>query len=76
MLQALETAKRELKFLVVYLHSPGHQDADRFCRQTLCSPQFTEFLQDKVLFGASVETNEGFRVSQVTYIKNKFLFCF
>jgi len=66
--QALDTAKKDLKFLIVYLHSPNHQDTNRFCRQTLCSPQFTEFLEDKVLFGCSIESNEGYRVSQAVRV--------
>jgi FAS-associated factor 2 len=32
--QVLEEAKRELKFLLVYLHSESHQDTEVFCRDT------------------------------------------
>ena len=32
-IQALEVAKRELRFLLVYLHSEDHQDTDRFCTE-------------------------------------------
>jgi len=66
--QALETAKKDLKFLIVYLHSASHQDTDRFCRQTMCNPQFTAFLEDKILFGVSIETHEGYRVSQAVRV--------
>ena len=30
--QALNDAKRELKFLLVYLHGIDHQDTENFCR--------------------------------------------
>ena len=30
--QALNDAKKELRFLLVYLHSSEHQDTDEFCR--------------------------------------------
>ena len=28
---ALDQAKQDLRFLLVYLHSPGHQDTFQFC---------------------------------------------
>ena len=31
-LQALSDARQQLKFLLVYLHSPHHQDTPHFCR--------------------------------------------
>lgn len=30
--QALNDAKRELRYLLVYLHGEDHQDTDEFCR--------------------------------------------
>lgn len=30
--KALNDAKRELRFLLVYLHGDDHQDTDEFCR--------------------------------------------
>lgn len=30
--QALNDAKRELRYLLVYLHGDDHQDTDEFCR--------------------------------------------
>lgn len=63
--QALEEAKKELKFLLVYLESPDHTDTDRYCSQTLCNPELCEFINThNLLFWAcSVETAEGQRVS-------------
>lgn len=64
--QALDEAKKELKFLLVYLHCGDHQDADAFCSSTLTSPALVDFVAgNNVLFwGCSVNTPEGYRVSQ------------
>ena len=35
--EAVDVAKRDYKFLVVYLHSPHHQDTPAFLRDTLCT---------------------------------------
>uniref|UniRef100_UPI00358EFDC8 FAS-associated factor 2 n=1 Tax=Myxine glutinosa TaxID=7769 RepID=UPI00358EFDC8 len=63
--QALNDAKRELRFLLVYLHADGNTDAALFCRETLCSPDVINFINGRALFWAcSVNRPEGFRVSQ------------
>lgn len=63
--QALNDAKRELRFLLVYLHGNDHQDTDKFCRVTLCTPEIRQFVNTSMLFWAC-DTNspEGYRVSQ------------
>lgn len=35
--EAVDVAKRDFKFLLVYLHSPHHQDTPAFLRDTLCT---------------------------------------
>lgn len=63
--KVLEEAKKELKFLLVYLHSEDHQDTDRFCRDTLCNSQVVNYLSENMLFwGCSVRYSEGYRVSE------------
>jgi len=64
--QALEEAKRDLRFLLVYLHCEDHQDTDRFCREVLSSPAVTQQVRDlNILFWAcSVRKAEGLKVSQ------------
>ncbi|XP_041360810.1 FAS-associated factor 2-like [Gigantopelta aegis] len=63
--QALNDAKRELKFLLVYLHGDDHEDTDEFCRKTLCSERMYDFVASRVLFWAcSTNSPEGYRVSQ------------
>ncbi|KAH3712656.1 hypothetical protein DPMN_072409 [Dreissena polymorpha] len=63
--QALNDAKQELKFLLVYLHGKDHQDSDGFCRNTLGNEDFIRFVDTSMLFWAC-DTNspEGYRVSQ------------
>jgi len=63
--QVLEEAKKELKFLLVYLHSEAHQDTEVFCRSTLCDSAVVQYVAQNMLFwGCSVRKQEGHRVSQ------------
>ncbi|XP_029439569.1 FAS-associated factor 2 isoform X3 [Rhinatrema bivittatum] len=63
--QALNDAKRELRFLLVYLHGDDHQDSDEFCRNTLCRHEVIHFINSRMLFWAcSTNKPEGYRVSQ------------
>ncbi|ESO84463.1 hypothetical protein LOTGIDRAFT_132197 [Lottia gigantea] len=63
--QALTDAKKELKFLLVYLHGDNHQDTDTFCRSTLCNTDVIEFLNSRLLFwSCNTNSPEGYRVSQ------------
>nr|CAG4648812.1 EOG090X0B12 [Polyphemus pediculus] len=63
--QVLNEAKKDLKFLLVYLHSKDHQDTNKFCQQTLSQPEVVQFINDNCLmWGCSVDTFEGYRVSQ------------
>ncbi|XP_051945227.1 FAS-associated factor 2 isoform X2 [Xyrauchen texanus] len=63
--QALNDAKRELRYLLVYLHGEDHQDTDEFCRTTLCSEEVLTFINTRMLFWAcSTSKPEGYRVSQ------------
>ncbi|XP_066498257.1 FAS-associated factor 2 [Hoplias malabaricus] len=63
--QALNDAKRELRYLLVYLHGEDHQDTDEFCRNTLCTEEVLTFINTRMLFWAcSTSKPEGYRVSQ------------
>jgi len=63
--QVLEEAKKELKFLLVYLHSGDHEDTDRFCTETLGNTQVINYIRENMLFwSCSVECSEGYRVSE------------
>ena len=72
--QALSQARRELKFLLVYLHGDDHEDSPAFCRNIICAEEFREFLRGDgdgsstsrsiLLWACNVNSGEGFRVSQ------------
>ncbi|XP_066992860.2 FAS-associated factor 2 isoform X2 [Anabrus simplex] len=63
--QALNDAKQELRFLLVYLHCDEHQDTQNFCRYTLPCPDVISYVNSNMLFWAcSVTSSEGYRVSQ------------
>ena len=58
--QAVSQARQDLKFLLVYLHSPAHQDTPRFSREVLCSQQLVDFVAGQLLvWGISVHSEEG-----------------
>ncbi|XP_028166777.1 FAS-associated factor 2 [Ostrinia nubilalis] len=63
--QALNDAKNELRFLIVYLHSESATETQNFCRTTLADPEVIQYINTHALFwGCSVETAEGWRVAQ------------
>ncbi|XP_068617726.1 FAS-associated factor 2 [Battus philenor] len=63
--QALNDAKNELRFLVVYLHSESASETQNFCRVTLADPEVIQYINTHALFwGCSVESSEGWRVAQ------------
>ncbi|KAG7312241.1 hypothetical protein JYU34_001713 [Plutella xylostella] len=63
--QALNDAKNELRFLIVYLHSDSATETQNFCRTTLADPEVIQYINTNALFwGCSVDTAEGWRVAQ------------
>jgi hypothetical protein len=61
---AVATAFQESKFLLVYLHSPLHEDTDRFCNQVLCSQQFANVTNNNVImWGGKVFDPEAYGLS-------------
>lgn len=61
---AVATAFEESKFLLIYLHSPLHEDTDKFCQEVLCSPQFIELTQGGVVtWGGRVFDPEAYGLS-------------
>ncbi|CAD7080011.1 unnamed protein product [Hermetia illucens] len=64
--QALSDAKRELRFLLVYLHSDASKNADvhSFCSQTLSDSSVVEYInRNMLLWGCDISSPEGYRVS-------------
>ncbi|KAJ5613982.1 hypothetical protein N7528_007636 [Penicillium herquei] len=64
---ALEKAHRDLKFLVVILLSPEHDDTNSWVRDTLLSPEVVEFINDSrnnlLVWGGNVKDSEAYQVS-------------
>jgi FAS-associated factor 2 len=64
---ALDNAEKELKFLLVVLLSPSHDDVDSWVRETLLSAQMTSFVQSQrekiIMWGGSVQDAEGYQVA-------------
>lgn len=64
---ALDTAKRDLKFLLVVLLSPEHDDTTSWVRDTLLSPQVNSFINDPqnnmILWAGNVQDSEAYQVA-------------
>ncbi|KAF9363334.1 hypothetical protein BGX34_004378 [Mortierella sp. NVP85] len=62
---ALNKAKDDLKFFVVYLHSDEHDETDRFCRETLADSELLSYLRNNntLVWGGNVKETEGFQVA-------------
>ncbi|KAI9710067.1 MAG: hypothetical protein M1812_007531 [Candelaria pacifica] len=65
--QALDQAKRDLKFLLVVLLSPEHDDTSSFVRHTLLSPDVVNYINNPstniLLWAGSVQDSEAYQVS-------------
>lgn len=66
--QALDTAKRDLKFLLVSLASPEHDDTSSYMRETLLNPEVVAFLKNPenniLLWAGNVQDSEAFQVAE------------
>ena len=65
--QAYDLAKKELKFLLVVLISPEHDDTSTFVRETLLSQEAVDYINDPrnniLLWAGNVQDSEAFQVS-------------
>ncbi|KAI9259668.1 hypothetical protein BDA99DRAFT_513889 [Phascolomyces articulosus] len=63
--QALENARRDLRFLLVVLQSDEHDDTEQFCRETLSSEELVDHMRQKnvLVWGGNVRESEAFQVS-------------
>ena len=65
--QAYDLAKKNLKFLLVVLISPEHDDTTTFVREVLLSPEVGSFINDPqnniILWAGSVQDSEAYQVS-------------
>ncbi|KAL8927272.1 MAG: hypothetical protein Q9208_002449 [Pyrenodesmia sp. 3 TL-2023] len=65
--QAYDLAKKDLKFLLVILLSPEHDDTSTFVRGTLLSPEVVSYVNDPqnkiILWAGSVQDSEAYQVA-------------
>ncbi|KAG0028199.1 hypothetical protein BGZ82_008548 [Podila clonocystis] len=63
--RALNKAKNDLKFLVVYLHSDEHDATDKYCKETLADSELLSYLvvNEMIIWGGNVKETEGFQVA-------------
>jgi FAS-associated factor 2 len=65
--QAYDLAKKDLKFLLVVLLSPEHDETSSFVKDTLLSPEVVEFIKNSdnniILWGGNVQDSEAYQVS-------------
>ncbi|KAK4143557.1 uncharacterized protein C8A04DRAFT_12278 [Dichotomopilus funicola] len=66
--QALDAAKKDLKFLLTVLLSPEHDDTESFVRETLLSPEVVSFINDPsnnvIVWGGNVLDSEAYQVAR------------
>ncbi|KAF3802297.1 hypothetical protein GCG54_00012545 [Colletotrichum gloeosporioides] len=66
--QAQDLAKKELKFLLVVLMSPEHDDTESFTRETLLAPDVVSFINNPanniILWGGNILDSEAYQVAQ------------
>ncbi|CEG76060.1 hypothetical protein RMATCC62417_11005 [Rhizopus microsporus] len=65
--QALNTSKKESKYMMVILISEEHDDNDAFCRSILTSPELLDFLRHHkvIVWGGNIRYTEAFQVSNI-----------
>ena len=65
--QAYDLAKKELRFLMVVLFSPEHDDTTKFVRETLLSQDLVGYVKDPqnkiILWAGNVQDSEAYQVS-------------
>ncbi|KAF7544656.1 hypothetical protein G7046_g9744 [Stylonectria norvegica] len=75
--QAHDLAKKELKFMLVILMSPEHDDTESFIKDTLLSPEVVQFVKDPsnniILWGGNVLDSEAYQAA-MEYNCTKFPF--
>lgn len=65
--QAYDQAKKDLKYLLVILISPEHDDTSSFVRETLLSNEVVNYIKDPqnniILWAGSVQDSEAYQIS-------------
>jgi len=70
-LQALEKSKKDIKFLLIYLHSKTSDECDSFVQNTFCSESVIQFLDEHfIVWVADANSKEGREVATLLYSGN------
>lgn len=74
--QALQTAQRELKLLVIYLHSEHARHTQGFCTEVLSNEFIRTMLNESfILWGGDVARMESHRVAMMIHARQYPCFC-
>lgn len=62
--EAAAAAHAEFKFLLVYLHSPEHENTDTYVRTVLCNPEVVEYVNSHfVSWAGNVQQPDAFNLA-------------
>ena len=62
----MDLGKRDIRFIVIYLHSPSHRDTDAFCTNVIATQRFSDFIntENAIFWSCSIYYPEGYKVFQ------------
>ncbi|ESX00104.1 hypothetical protein KL918_004888 [Ogataea parapolymorpha] len=62
---ALHFAKKDARWLLLYIHSENHQDTKNFIQDVLISPEFLQFIREKqiLIWGGDIKDSEAYQVA-------------
>lgn len=60
-------AKRDLKFLLVYLHNNLHEETEEFCKQVLTHLEVVNYIKRNglIFWACSINLREGYLASKI-----------
>ncbi|KAG7887192.1 hypothetical protein KL925_004760 [Ogataea polymorpha] len=62
---ALHFAKKDARWLLLYIHSENHQDTKSFIQDVLINPEFLQFIREKqiLIWGGDIKDCEAYQVA-------------
>ncbi|KAH7637024.1 FAS-associated factor 2 [Dermatophagoides farinae] len=64
--QVIEHGKREIRFVLIYIHSPSYRDIDKFCTNVIITQKFIDLIngENLIFWSCSVDYPEGYKAYQ------------
>ncbi|OTF80933.1 FAS-associated factor 2-B-like protein, partial [Euroglyphus maynei] len=64
--QVIEHGKREIRFVLIYIHSPSYREIDKFCSTVIATQKFIDFIngENLIFWSCSVDYPEGYKAYQ------------